>query len=315
MTKSVLILGANGRFGHNASAAFSWANWNVTRFDRNSDTLPDAAWGADIIVNSWNPAYPDWAQQVPELTRQVIDTAKDTGATVLIPGNIYNYGKGMPEVLRENTPHRPTGPLGQIREDMERAYQDAGVKTIILRSGDFIDTTASGNWYDKVITAKLGKGIVEYPGRDLDIPHAWAFLHDLADVAVMLSEQVQDLPDFFELNFPGYSLTARELHHALEQASDRSLHLRPMAWWPLTVAQPIWPLAKCLQETRYLWNTPHNVASNRLSELLPNFTPTPLHEAISASLPGNIDPNGMMPRPTCNNRRPFNFCCPYSKAT
>ncbi|RLJ41408.1 dTDP-4-dehydrorhamnose reductase [Litoreibacter meonggei] len=314
MTKTVLILGSNGRFGRNAAAAFSWADWDVIRFDRTSDALPDAAWGADVIVNAWNPAYPDWARLVPELTKQVIDTAKDTGSTVLIPGNLYNYGSAMPLELRESTPHHPTGPLGQIREDMERAYRDAGVRTIILRAGDFIDTCASGNWYDKVITAKIGKDVVNYPG-DLDTPHAWAFLHDLADATVMLAEQAPDLPEFFEINFPGYTLTARELHRALEEATMRPLSLRQMPWWPIQIAKPFWPIAKPLLEMRYLWDTPHGVVSDRFTELLPDFRPTPLDEAIAASLPNNVDPDRIVPRTVGTLRRPLNFCCPNAKAT
>ena len=313
MTKTALILGARGRFGRNAAAAFSWANWEVTHFDRATDTLPDAAWGADVIINAWNPAYPDWARLVPNLTKQIIGTAKDTGATVLIPGNIYNYGANMPASLRESTPHRPTSPLGEIRETMERAYRDAGVRTIVLRAGDFIDTSSSGNWYDKVITAKLSKGIVEYPG-DLDIPHAWAFLHDLADAAVMLAEQAQDLPDFFEVNFPGYTLTARELHHALEQASERQLTLRQMPWWPLHAARPFWPVAKSLLDMRYLWDTPHSIISDRFAALLPDFRQSPLSEAIAASLPKDIDPDRIVQGSGGSSRRPFNLCCPHAKA-
>lgn len=314
MTKSVLILGANGRFGRNAAAAFSWANWNVTKFDRAQDTLPDAAWGADVIVNAWNPAYPDWAKIVPELTAQIINTAKDTGATVLIPGNIYNYGADMPSELHENTPHQPTTPLGQIREDMERAYRDAGVRTIVLRAGDFIDTCASGNWYDKIITAKLRKGVVQYPG-DLDIPHAWSFLHDIADAAVMLCDKAGDLPTFFEVNFPGYTLTARELHHAIEEVTERNLTLQQMSWLPIKMLQPFWPVAKPLLQMRYLWDTPHSLQSDHLAELLPDFQPTPLLEAIAASLPDHINPDGIVRRTGCSLRRPFDFCCTHTKTT
>ncbi|MCF6316055.1 MAG: hypothetical protein L3J30_07185 [Marinosulfonomonas sp.] len=48
--------------------------------------------------------------------------------------------------------------MGRIRTEMEAAYRDSGVRTIILRAGDFIDTQASGNWFDKVMTPKLDKG-------------------------------------------------------------------------------------------------------------------------------------------------------------
>lgn len=312
MTKTALILGASGRFGRNAKAAFAWANWNVISFDRRMDTLPDAAWGADVIVNAWNPAYSDWADQVPRLTRQVIDTAKDTDATVIIPGNVYNYGQNMPGTLRETTPHAPTTQLGQIRETMEQAYRDAGVRTIVLRAGDFIDTTTSGNWFDKVITAKLHKGVVSYPG-DLDTPHAWAFLHDLTDVAVTLADQADALPHFTQINFPGYTLTARELHTALETATGNPLSLRKMPWWPVQLARPVWPMAKHLTRMRYLWDAPHEMASDSFAQYVPEFEPTPLVDALIASLPDKIDPDRMVARAALNRRRPFNFCCGDTK--
>jgi len=313
MAKTVLILGSNGRFGRNAASAFTWANWNVVRFDRSVDTLPDAAWGADIIVNAWNPAYPDWETQVPKFTAQVIATAKDTGATVLIPGNVYNYGAEMPVKLCETTPHTPTTRLGEIREAMERAYRDASVKTIILRAGDFIDTERSGNWFDQIITAKIAKGKITYPG-ELDAPHAWAFLHDLADAAVALADQADTLPTFTEVNFPGYTLTARELHAGLEAATGKALDLNQMAWWPVSLARPVWQLAKHLLSMRYLWDTPHTMASDTFEHLVPDFAPTPLVEALVASLPDQIDPDRMVTRRPIGNRRPFNLCCSNTKA-
>ncbi|MCP4818375.1 MAG: epimerase, partial [Shimia sp.] len=45
MTKTVLILGANGRFGRNAAIAFENAGWTVRRFDRSKDTLRQAVHG------------------------------------------------------------------------------------------------------------------------------------------------------------------------------------------------------------------------------------------------------------------------------
>ena len=72
MSQTVLILGASGRFGRNAADAFWNAGWNVRLFDRTTDTLMQATKGVDVIVNGWNPPYPDWAEQVPSLTRDVI---------------------------------------------------------------------------------------------------------------------------------------------------------------------------------------------------------------------------------------------------
>jgi nucleoside-diphosphate-sugar epimerase len=304
MQKTVLILGSNGRFGRAAFAAFSWCGWDVRTFDRKTDTLADAAWGADIIVNAWNPAYPDWATQVPKLTAQVIKVAADTGATVIIPGNVYNFGTEMPPVLDEETQQATTGPLGTIRIAMEQAYRDADVRTIILRAGDFIDTQASGNWYDKIITSDITKGKVTYPGPT-DIPHAWAYLPDMAECAVALAAMADQLPRFTDVHFPGYTLTGAELHASLEQTLGQRLKLSEMSWWPLQIAKPFWAMAKPLLEMRYLWTTPHEMTGTKLTDLLPDFEPTPLLDALSESLPEDIYPDRTVPRPIGRIR----FCC------
>lgn len=290
MKKNVLILGASGRFGRHAATAFSWAGWSVTRFDRATDKLPDAAWGADVIVNAWNPAYPDWAKQVPALTRTIIATAKDTGATVIFPGNVYSYGRNMPETLDEATPHEATAGLPLIRKEMEQAYRDAGIRTIVLRAGDYIDTEASGNWFDAVITKGLAKGTLTYPGRT-EIDHAWAFLPDLAEAAVALAERRHTLAMFEDVSFDGFTMSGRDLQHRLSRILGREIKLKTMPWWPIRLAVPFWKMGRHLLEMRYLWNTPHRIVSRKFGELVPDFKPTQIDEALLASLPKDISPN------------------------
>lgn len=94
--KRVLILGGSGRFGRHAAAAFTNAGWDAQTFDRRKDDLIRASEGCDVIVAAWNPAYPDWEVQVPELHRRVIAAAKASGASVIVPSNVYVYGKGSP---------------------------------------------------------------------------------------------------------------------------------------------------------------------------------------------------------------------------
>ncbi len=168
MSGTVLILGANGRFGRHATDAFWNRGWHVRPFNRKTDTLAEAASDADVIVNGWNPPYTDWAKDVPRLTAEVIEAAKVNNATVILPGNVYVFGQDAPQILTETTTQRATNPLGRIRIEMEAAYRAAGVQTIVLRAGDYIDTEASGNWFDDVITKKTAKGIFLAPGaRDV----------------------------------------------------------------------------------------------------------------------------------------------------
>jgi hypothetical protein len=187
---------------------------------------------------------------------------------------------------------------------MEQAYKDAGVRTIILRAGDFIDTEASGNWYDKIITAGIAKGKVVYPGAT-NVPHAWAYPPAMAACAGALASMADTLPRFTDIHFPGYPMTGAELHAALEQTLGQRLKLSQMNWLPLQIAKPFWSLARFLLEMRYLWNTPHELSGDKLADLLPDFEPTPLLEALSDSLPEDIHPDRAVPRPVGRIR----FCC------
>ena len=298
MKKTVLILGASGRFGHNSAEAFEKAGWSVRRFDRKSQDLTQAAWGTQLIVNAWNPLYPDWSKDVPRLTQQVINVARKTGATVLIPGNVYNFGADAPPPWGEESRQMARNPLGRIRIDMEQAYKDSGVRTIILRAGDFIDTQPSGNWFDLALIKKLDKGIFTYPGNP-DIPHAWAYLPDLARVAVGLAEQGDQLPTFANVHFPGYTLTGHEMRQALERVTGSSLKMRRFSYLPFHLARPFWPLGAKLLEMRYLWSTPHWLTGEHLHEILPEFRDTPLEIALASaikphSVEGEIDPDKAM---------------------
>lgn len=300
MTQTVLILGASGRFGRHASAAFDYAGWEVRHFDRSTQDLWDAAWGADVIVNAWNPAYTDWERDIPLLTEQVIEIAKASGATVMIPGNVYVYGPDTAPPWAPETPHAATNPLGRARIEMERAYRDANIPTVILRGGDFLDTMASGNWFDRIMTPRIAKGQMTYPGA-LDAAHVWAWLPDMADALVMLAERRDQLQRFEDIAFPGYTLTGHQLAQALSKVTQRPVTAKPMAWWPLQLARPFWAMATPLLEMRYLWDTPHTLDGTRFAQVCPDFRDTPLLDALDLAVEPQMYPDQPV-RATCVHR-------------
>ncbi|WP_305970161.1 MULTISPECIES: epimerase [unclassified Mameliella] len=283
MTGNVLILGGSGRFGRHAAEAFWNAGWRVTLFDRGQDDLAQAARGVDIIVNGWNPAYTDWATQVPGLTEQVIAAARASGATVIVPGNVYVFGKDAPEAFDPGVPHAARNPLGRVRIEMEQTYRDAGIPVILLRAGDFLDTAASGNWFDLQMAPSLKKGVLTYPG-DPAVPHAWAFLPDMARAAVALAERREMLPRFAEVNFPGYTLTGQDMAGLIGGTLKRQVRVKRMAWWPVRLAALVWPLGAKLVEMRYLWDKPHHLTKDSFDALLPDFRSTPVDDALAAAV-------------------------------
>jgi nucleoside-diphosphate-sugar epimerase len=283
MPRTALILGANGRMGHYASIALTAHGWTVKTYRRGGEPLADAAAGVDLIFNGWNMAYADWAKTIPGLTAQVIEAAKSSGAAVMIPGNVYVFGQDLPTVLTPDTPHRATNPLGRVRIEMEAAYRASGVKTVILRAGDFLEERASGNWFDRIIAARIANGRISYPGP-LDRMHAWAYLPDLAEAFAGLADRLDTLPEFTDLTFPGYAMTGAELSAACEAALGRSISTGRMSWLPIRIARPFWREAKHILEMRYLWACPHRLDGAALDAWLPDRPRTPVSEVMDKAL-------------------------------
>lgn len=296
--QSVIVLGAKGRFGRAAVAAFKAAGWRVTETARQWDTptalqisldladdaaLTQAVMGQDVIVNALNPPYPAWSVEVPRITDAVIAAAKTSGATVMIPGNVYNYGTVLPDVLRESTPWVADHRKAAIRIRMEQAYKDSGVRTIVLRGGDFIEAAKTGNWFDSQIAQKAWSGKVMYPGPR-DVTHAWAWLPDMARAMVALADARKDFDTFEEFGFPGYTLTGAELIQCIEVAVGKPVRVSNMPWFVVRSVGLFSPLMREVAEMRYLWNAAHGIDGTKFHAAVPDFKATPVQEAISAAL-------------------------------
>ncbi len=300
MTKTALILGANGRFGRAAMTAFTDAGWQTTALVRpgkaqgrpnvveadasDASALVRVAKGFDVIVNALNPPYDKWAKLLPPITEATIAAARASGATLLVPGNVYPYGKNMPEVLSAGTPQIARDGKGRLRVEMENALRAASdIRVIILRGGDYIERRKTGNWFDSMIMNKVDKGVVTYPGP-LDVVHAWAYLPDMARAAVGLCEIRKTLPRFADIPYGGYALTGAGLVAAAERAVGRPLKVKRTPWGMLAFLGVFVPLLREVVAMRYLWNRPHRLDNATLEALLPTFAPTPPDQAIKDSL-------------------------------
>ncbi len=56
----------------------------------------EAARGADVVLHALNPPYTDWSRLALPLAYSAITAAETAGATLLFPGNLYNYGSPLP---------------------------------------------------------------------------------------------------------------------------------------------------------------------------------------------------------------------------
>ncbi len=305
MSARILVLGAAGRFGHVAAEAFRDAGWMVTSLVRpgtgkraprgteivevqalDHQAVANAAHGADVILHALNPPYTDWAKMALPLAYSAITAAEATGATLLFPGNVYNYGSPMPPVIGETTPMRPRSQKGRLRIAIEDRIQEAaeerGVRAIILRAGDFFGG-GRGSWLDLVIARDFERGRVTYPGP-LDVVHAWAYLPDLAATLVRLADVRGKLGPFETIGFPGHAVTGREFTSAMARAAGRGLQVKRMSWWLVHALSLLVPLSRELSEMAYLWKEPHRIDGDKLKAAIGEIPHTPLDVAVEHTL-------------------------------
>jgi nucleoside-diphosphate-sugar epimerase len=307
---TVLVLGARGRLGALAVQAFAARGWQVLALSRvagkgpagvvsiQADVLDQARvlaavrqaapQGLDVIVHALNPHYARWDRLLPPLTAAVLTLARATGATVMLPGNVYNFGRQLPEVLDEATPCVADTPKAAQRIALEAELAAAApqVRSIVIRAGDFIAPDGAGEqtWLRLGLTRQLERGVFSPLGPS-GIVHAWAWLPDLAEVFVRVAERRQELSSFTVLHYEGLSLSADQIREALEEQIGRSLRVRPMAWWPLMALGTVVPLLRALVEMRYLWLRPHRLDGQKLQQFLGADLPqTPLAQVLRQAL-------------------------------
>jgi hypothetical protein len=164
-----------------------------------------------------------------------------------------------------------------------------GLRSGVLRAGDFFGG-GPGSWFDLVIAKSAGAGRFVYPGP-LDVPHAWAYLPDLAQAFVAVA--ARGLPaGVTHSPFEGHTLTGRALLDALEAAAPAAGFATPRRGWKhgrvpwalLRIGGLVVPMWRELAEMRYLWERPHALDGRALRAFAGPLPTTPLAQALVASL-------------------------------
>lgn len=303
---TILVLGAAGRLGRLAAEAFRDAGWTVraqvrpggaARLPRgvgaveadgtDGPALAAAARGVDVVFNGLNPPYTAWRSELPKITAAAIAAATASGGLLLFPGNVYGFGAAMPDVLTPDTPARPTTVKGRLRVEAEAAMAAAArsgaFRFAIVRAGDFFGGPGRGSWFDLVVAKNAARGLVSSPAP-LDLPHAWAYLPDLAKALVGVAEARDRLGPVETFHFKGHTVTMREMAAAVGAAAGRPVRIRKLPWWALRLAALVAPMPRELVEMKYLWDVPHRLADPRLASLAGPLPRTPLDRAVADAL-------------------------------
>lgn len=312
---TALVLGATGGIGGEAAAALLRHGWAVIAMARGPaeetrrrapGALADVTWvsgdamaaadvrraaeGAQAIIHAVNPpGYRNWSGLVLPMVDNTIAAALATGARVVLPGTVYNYGPDAFPNVAEDAPQNPATRKGRIRVELERrleAGSRAGAPALIVRFGDFFGPAPGSNWFSQGLV-KPGRRLaaITYPGRK-SIGHAWAYLPDAGETIACLLNRRDELEPFARFHFAGiWDADGTEMVHGIAHGVGRpDTKIKALPWPLIGLAGLFQETPRELYEMRYLWQTPLRLDNSRLVAFLGKEPRTPLAEALRTTL-------------------------------
>jgi nucleoside-diphosphate-sugar epimerase len=306
-----LVLGVTGSIGGEVARQLCARGWLIRALQRDPARLTKrderfewpqgdamiredvvaAARGAQLIVHAVNPpGYRNWASLVLPMIDNTIAAARASGSRIVLPGTVYNYGPGAFPLLNESSSQEPLTTKGAIRVELERRLQAAssdGVRSLVVRAGDFFGPGTTGNSWFSGGLVKPGKPLraMFYPGKK-GIGHQWAYVPDVAQTMVRLVEQEQQLPAFATYHMLGHwDADGTRMIDAIKRSLGRpELKVRPFPWWALPVVSPFSETFREMREMRYLWKEPICMENASLKSVLGDEPHTPWDEAVKVTL-------------------------------
>jgi len=306
--RTALVIGANGGIGQATCEALlrhGWqvralvrtapidgrnVDWRIGDAMRAADVL-GAADGVDVIVHAVNPpGYKGWERLVLPMLDNTIAAARASGARIVLPGTVYNYGPDAFPLLTEDAPQHPHTRKGEIRVEMERRLRvasDMGTRVLVLRCGDFFGPRAGNNWFAQgLVTAGKPVARLSYPG-DYAIGHSWAYLPDVAETLACLLDRETKLARWETFHFGGHWLDGHAMLAAMRRASGNdAIKAGRFPWWLARLASPFHETMRELCKMRYLWREPVQLDGRKLEAFLGEVPHTPIGDAVRAGLIG-----------------------------
>ncbi|MRV76318.1 NAD(P)H-binding protein [Duganella sp. FT92W] len=313
--KTVLVLGASGGIGGEVARQMRDAGWTVKALKRgmaqpserrdgmlwlsgdalNAADVAQAAEGCSVIVHAVNPpGYRNWSKLVLPMIDHTIAAARRSGALVVLPGTVYNYGPDAFPHVTEESPQNPVTGKGRIRVEMEqrlRDYAGQGGRVLVVRAGDFFGPQVGNSWFSQGLL-KPGRPVTSISNpSDAGVGHQWAYLPDVARTMLALIARRDTLPPFATFHMGGHwdadgTAMVQAIRRVVARHGGKAPAIRAVPWWLLKLASPFVETLRELLEMRYLWRQPVRMDNAKLVATLGHEPHTALDDAVEATLRG-----------------------------
>lgn len=230
----------------------------------NGDELGRLADGAATIYSCAGPPYPQWATDWPPLGAGLVRAAELSKAVLVTTGNLYGYGE-VDGPIREDLPLRPNSVKGQVRTqvwtDALKAHEAGRIRTAEVRGSDYLGAGTMSP-YSVLVLPKLLAGKAASIPADLDAPHSWTYVGDVARTLIAVADDETKWGRAWHVPSPE-PLSVRALATlTAELAGTAPARISAMPSFVLRLGALFNPTARASVETQYQWRRPFIIDSN-----------------------------------------------------
>ncbi|MDW5326323.1 NAD-dependent epimerase/dehydratase family protein [Plantactinospora sp. KLBMP9567] len=245
------------------------------------ERLAELTEGAAALYNCANPAYHRWATDWPPIAAALLAVAERTGAVLATTGNLYGYGP-VHGSIAESAPLRPTGVKGQVRakmwQDALAAHEAGRARVTEVRGSDYLGAGAQ-TLFTLLVVPKVLAGKRASVPADLDAPHSWTYVGDVARTLVAAADDERGWGRPWHVpSQPPVSIRALAARLA-ELAGAPAPRLAPMPPAVLWLGGLFDPTARELRETAYQFRRPFVLDSSAATATF-GIEPTGLDTAL-----------------------------------
>ncbi len=251
-----------------------------------ADGITRAVAGASVVYMAAQPQYHRWPEEFPPMLERVIDGVAAAGAKLVMVDNLYGYGPGA-GTMTEDTPERATDRKGAVRREMTEtllaAHRSGKLRVAIGRASDYFGPRADNSGITALAIEPVAGGKTLRWTGTLDVPHAVAYLPDIARAYVTLGTSDKADGEIWLLPH-GEPVTGRRFLEAVNATLPQPLKTGVISKTMLRIASPFHKISKESLGVLYQWTGPFVVDDAKFQRVFGPFEVTPLDDAVRTTV-------------------------------
>jgi nucleoside-diphosphate-sugar epimerase len=237
---------------------------------------------AAVIYHCINVPFDSWEMVLPKVTDNILAAARDAGAVLLLPGNVYGYGPLQKTPAAEDHPLAATSKKGQLRNQIEKQLLDAhragSVRTVIPRFPNIYGPNVTSRLSLPIFREAMSGVAASWPGRS-DVPHDLVYVDDAATACVLLATTESAWGQTWHVPGPG-PLTGRQFIEMVYAAAGTEPTIEPVKQDAMRFSGGAMSDTAELADLMYLYEQPLMLDGRKFAKAFPSFRYTPHPEAV-----------------------------------